>query len=233
MMARHRAPSRAISVYPESMRRLATALLLCTGLTALGCSGGSGDGDDDGGTTGTTDPTTNGDTTTGEVDNCTGGAPLPPPFCDKPTCYHDCGCEECEPDQINCVEYDDALMQECSSDGTCVTDTPCAEGKHCIPQTATSGRCSETYSCDELQELYDKQMGRTSCANDDQCQVLAGACDVGLGVCWHAVNPQAKVEILDELEANWIDKSCGTDTCGGDCGAMPTAKCIDNTCTLE
>lgn len=216
------------------MRSPAVALALFTALLTLGCSGGGADGDGDGDATGTTDPTTNGDeSSTGEIDNCTGGEPLPPPFCEHNTCHHDCGCEECVPDQISCPEYNDLVMQECGSDGTCVTDTPCAEGKHCIPETADTGRCSETYSCEELEALYDKQMNRTSCAEDDHCQVLAGACDVGLGLCWYAVNPQAKVEVLDELEANWVEKSCGQDTCGGDCGAMPTAMCVDNKCVLQ
>lgn len=158
---------------------------------------------------------------------------MPPPFCENPTCHHDCGCEECTPDQVHCPDYDDTVMQTCDSEGICVEDTPCAEGNHCIPETSTAGRCSELYECDELQSLYDQQMARASCSKDEQCQVLAGGCDVGLGACWHPTNQTASVDVVAELVARWTEKSCGTDTCGGDCGAMPSAKCIDQKCTIE
>lgn len=219
------------------MRRLAPTLISLSFVAAIACSSSSGDGEGDGESTGTTSTTTagdgDGDETAGdETDGCMGQEPLPPLPCDQ-ECNWPCGCEECEPNNVKCVEYDDAVMNQCGPDGTCADDIPCEEGRTCIPLTMTEGKCSELLACDEVQNLYDININKTSCADDDQCSVLDGHCEIGLGECWYAVNPQVTTELLEELAMQWMAESCGVDTCGGDCGAMPTAKCIDNVCTLE
>lgn len=217
------------------LRRFAPVLALAL---LASCSSGSGDG---GGETGSTDSTatapTDGDDGESESetgDACGGRDPLPPQPCDK-MCVWPCGCDECEPHGVICVDRDDGeeMMQQCGGDGTCADNIPCAEGRTCMSLSSTEGRCSETLDCDQTQAIYDVTIAKTSCANDEQCTVLQGQCASGLGDCWHAVNPQVTQELLDELGMQWADEGCGADSCGGDCVAAPAAKCVDNACVLE
>lgn len=223
-----------------SPMRALTGVLLGSFLVLPACSGSSADdeGGNDSTSTTMTTSTTNGDgdgdgdsTETGE--ECNEPEPLPPPPCHLPDCNHPCGCEECTPNEVKCVEYDDAVQNECSSDGICADDVSCAEGNTCISISATNGKCSENLTCEEIEQVYTTKVGNKSCGDDSHCVVVDGACEDGLGECWYAANAQATAD-LPELVARWQDGSCGSgDACGGDCGAEPTVSCVENTCTLE
>jgi hypothetical protein len=218
-----------------------TCVLFGSALALAACSGTKADdeGSDDSSTTTMTTSTTqgdgdgdgDGDGTTGE--ECNEPDPLPPPPCHLPDCNHPCGCEECIPDGIKCVEYDDTVQNECSDDGICADDVDCEEGNTCISISATNGKCSENLTCEEIEQVYTAKVGNQSCGEDDHCTVIDGACEDGLGECWYAANTQATAD-LPELVMQWTAKSCGSgDTCGGDCGAEPAVACVENVCTIQ
>jgi hypothetical protein len=86
-------------------------------------------------------------------------------------------------------------------------------------------------SCEEITNLYRAYTARGACANDDDCQVVAGSCAVGLGGCYYAINTQWPASGLDVLTERWQVAGCTGAVCS--CTAPPTgASCVNGVCTL-
>jgi hypothetical protein len=88
-------------------------------------------------------------------------------------------------------------------------------------------------SCQEIENNYEQlHYGEFSqCHYDNDCEIVWGACDVGLGGCYYAVNRE---DYLDE-EVNflvnlWVNNDCMQWVC--DCMSMPYPVCNSNVCEI-
>jgi hypothetical protein len=87
-------------------------------------------------------------------------------------------------------------------------------------------------ACDEIVENYESlHIGDyAACEFDNNCWVVWGDCDVGLGGCHYSVSvdnyPEQEIDALVDL---WLEGDCMEWIC--DCSEEPYAQCIDGSCT--
>ncbi len=69
--------------------------------------------------------------------------------------------------------------------------------------------------CEEIDEVYNELIDNAKgCQVDDDCQVLNGACGVGVGGCYEYVNTSITQEDLDEIASGFQQEGCGDTACG-------------------
>ena len=94
--------------------------------------------------------------------------------------------------------------------------------------------CSQAdLTCDEITEAYeDLHHGQYSaCQGNDDCQVVLGSCDVGLGGCYYSVNNTYDQTSVANLLENWENQGCQEWVC--DCLPEPFALCDNGLCSTS
>ncbi|NOZ01463.1 MAG: hypothetical protein GXP54_06185 [Deltaproteobacteria bacterium] len=159
----------------------------------------------------------------------------------------------CDPGTMTCVDC--LVDQDCPEgfeckDKACVEKAkPCSEGGECPPGTVCNvdantcveclgdGDCPENSYCDPATMTCEKMLcepGVTDCVGNAVvvCRDNGGGRDL-LQTCptsWVCVDG----ECVENCEADCEGKECGSDGCGGDCGACPDGTfCEDYTCKKE
>lgn len=96
------------------------------------------------------------------------------------------------------------------------------------------------YSCDAIKErwywLADTEGGGGSgyCEAAEDCSVLSGRCDIGLGPCWFAFagSQDLNESQIHEMADAWQALGCGT-SIECDCGPPPQPQCLGFSCGLQ
>lgn len=85
-------------------------------------------------------------------------------------------------------------------------------------------------SCGDVARAYQGLMERNrACRRDEDCRILEGSCEVGLGGCWYAVNREVGYDDTDALAARYRDLACGGAVCR--CAPPPErAVCRQGVC---
>lgn len=88
-------------------------------------------------------------------------------------------------------------------------------------------------ACGDVAEAYRGLMAKNrSCTRDADCQVIEGACAIGLGGCWYAVNRSVGYDDADRLATRYRELACGGPVCR--CAAPPErAVCDEGVCTAS
>ncbi len=88
----------------------------------------------------------------------------------------------------------------------------------------------EPSSCEEIEGVYaDLVNSNRACDVDADCQILNGACGVGIGGCYELVNQNVSQENLNGLAEAWSAGECFGPVC--DCAEPPArAVCNDGVC---
>lgn len=81
-------------------------------------------------------------------------------------------------------------------------------------------------SCEEIEAVYAEYVSHTACVEDSDCEIVLGACGVGLGGCHHAVNRRWGEDGLAVLAEAFTQGGCSGAVC--DCGPPPAAAVCDN-----
>jgi len=85
-------------------------------------------------------------------------------------------------------------------------------------------------SCGDVARAYQGLMERNrACRQDEDCRVLEGSCEIGLGGCWYAVNREVGYDDTDALAARYRDLACSGPVCR--CAPPPEqARCGQGVC---
>lgn len=155
-------------------------------------------------------------------------------------CPSPCGCSPCTDGDTGCGQ--DLMMWNghrgiIRCEGSCWSDPEwCPPGMQCIDD---GGDVECGYSCDSIQQRWqwladtEGQGGSGYCETGDDCKVLSGQCDTGLGPCWFAFadSQDLNESQIHEMADAWQTLGCGT-SIECDCGPPPQPKCFGFSCGL-
>lgn len=108
------------------------------------------------------------------------------------------------------------------------TGTTAGETGTTAGETGTTGGGLE--GCLDIAATYEELVAKIVCNSDEQCHVLDGHCEIGLGGCWHVVNQEVTQDDLDTLADTFEGLAC----MGGVCACAPPpakAECKDGMCS--
>jgi len=115
---------------------------------------------------------------------------------------------------------------------------PLSEAPDLSPEEAIERACDPPVgpevesltSCGHVARAYQGLMERNrACRGDEDCRVLEGSCEVGLGGCWYAANRKVGYDDTDALAARYRDLACGGPVCR--CAPPPErARCRQGVC---
>jgi hypothetical protein len=85
-------------------------------------------------------------------------------------------------------------------------------------------------SCGDVARAHQGLMERNrACRRDEDCRVLEGSCEIGLGGCWYPVNRKVGYADADALAARYRDLACGGPVCR--CAPPPErSRCRQGVC---
>lgn len=93
------------------------------------------------------------------------------------------------------------------------------------------GEVGSLVTCGDVARAYGELMETNrSCGGDEDCRVLEGSCEIGLGGCWYAVHRSVGYDDADRLAARYRDLACGGPVCRC-AGAPAQAICRQGVCT--
>ncbi|MCB9759697.1 MAG: hypothetical protein H6739_07630 [Alphaproteobacteria bacterium] len=121
-----------------------------------------------------------------------------------------------------------------SDDSTSADDSSCP-ALQCPEGGVLAAEISESAlpTCSEVETRYaDVVAAASSCACDEDCQRLYGACDVGLGGCYEAVNTCIDQSLIGELGTLYDSHSqrCVDAVC--DCEEPQDVACVEGSCVF-
>ncbi len=134
------------------------------------------------------------------------------------------------------TESGDAETESTTTDDeTSETETTDTESETSETETteSTDTETTDGLSCGEIEFNYEalvSDSGNLSCVTDDECHVVFGHCDVGLGGCWYVVNQSLTQAELDALAFEYQGKNCF----GAICLCLPPPNevgCVDGFCS--
>jgi hypothetical protein len=83
-------------------------------------------------------------------------------------------------------------------------------------------------TCAEIEADYAALVGPAACEAPEDCELLNGACGLGLGGCYELSNGSTTQAQLDELGLRYADAGCTSGVC--DCAEPPAVDCVEQVC---
>ncbi|MCB9759698.1 MAG: hypothetical protein H6739_07635 [Alphaproteobacteria bacterium] len=89
-------------------------------------------------------------------------------------------------------------------------------------------------TCADVEARYaDVRAAGAPCCGDEDCHILNGACDYGLGGCYEAVNVCVDQALINELGQLYAGHSEGCTGGVCDCMEPPSVACVEGSCVFS